>query len=49
MLTYALGRPISRSADKELIAEISNKVERNDHRMQALVQAIVASEAFRKK
>jgi len=49
MLTYALGRPISRATDRETIAEIVRKLERDDYRMQSLVKAIVASEAFRMK
>jgi hypothetical protein len=49
MLTYALGRPISRSVDQETIAGIIQKMAAEEYGMQSLVQAIVASEAFRMK
>jgi hypothetical protein len=49
MLTYALGRPVSRTVDRETIADIVRTVERDDCRMQSLIQAIVASGAFRMK
>jgi hypothetical protein len=55
MLTYALGRPISRAIDREMIREIIGKLEADKasgaekYRMQTLLQAIVASDAFRMK
>jgi hypothetical protein len=49
MLTYALGRSMSRSVDGAMIAAIVRKLEQDQYRMQSLVQAIVASEAFRTK
>jgi hypothetical protein len=49
MLTYALGRPASRSTDRELISGVVEKLKQDDYRIQSLVQAIVASEAFKTK
>lgn len=48
MLTYALGRSVG-ATDRQTVEGIIKKVERDDYRMQSLVQAIVASEAFRMK
>jgi len=48
MLTYALGRSVG-ATDEKTVAEIVKAVERDNYRMQSLVQAIVASEAFRMK
>lgn len=49
MLTYALSRPISRTMDRELIENIIHTASRDNYGLQSLVQAIVASEAFRRK
>jgi len=48
MLTYALGRSIG-ATDRQTIEEIVKRVERDNYRLQSLVQAVVASEAFRMK
>jgi mono/diheme cytochrome c family protein len=48
MLTYALGRSVG-AVDRELVDGVVNTLEHNDYRMQSLVQAVVASEAFRTK
>jgi hypothetical protein len=48
MLTYALGRSVG-ATDRQTIEGIVKTVERDNYRMQSLVQAIVASEAFRMK
>jgi len=48
MLTYALGRSVG-GTDRETIEGIVRAIERDNYRMQSLVQAIVASEAFRMK
>jgi hypothetical protein len=48
MLTYALGRSVG-ATDRQTIDEVVRIVERDDYRMQSLVQAVVASEAFRMK
>lgn len=49
MLTYALGRRAARSTDRDLIAGIVRELEEGNYRMQTLIQAVVASDAFRKK
>ena len=49
MLTYALGRPVLRTADRETIDHIVRTVEHDDCRIQSLIQAVVASDAFRMK
>ena len=48
MLTYALGRSVG-ATDRDTIEGIVRKLERDDYRMQSLVQAVVASAAFRMK
>ena len=48
MLTYALGRSVG-ATDRETVDGIVQTLERDDYRMQSLVQAVVASEAFRLK
>jgi mono/diheme cytochrome c family protein len=48
MLTYALGRSVG-AVDRELVDSVVGTLEQNDYRMQTLLQAIVASEAFRSK
>jgi len=48
MLTYALGRSVG-ATDRELVDGIVQELERDDYRMQSLLQAVVAGEAFRMK
>ena len=48
MLTYALGRSVG-ATDRETVDGIVKTLERDDYRMQSLIQAIVASEVFRMK
>ena len=48
MLTYALGRSVG-AIDRELVDGVVATLESDDYRMQSLVQAIVASDAFRTK
>ncbi len=48
MLTYALGRSVG-ATDRVLVDTIVGDLEHHDFRMQSLVQAVVASEAFRFK
>jgi hypothetical protein len=48
VLTYALGRSVG-ATDRDTVDEIVQKVERDDHRIQTLLQAVVSSEVFRKK
>jgi hypothetical protein len=48
MLTYALGRSVG-AADRELVDGVVRTLESDDYRIQSLVQAVVASEAFQKK
>jgi hypothetical protein len=48
MLTYALGRSVG-AADRELVDGVVGALEANDYRIQSLVEAVVASEAFQKK
>jgi hypothetical protein len=48
MLTYALGRSVG-ATDRELVDGVVRSLESNDFRIQSLVQAVVASEAFRMK
>jgi hypothetical protein len=46
LLAYALGRPVG-AADRELVNGILNDTAKEEHRLQAMIQAIVASRAFR--
>ena len=46
LLAYALGRPAG-AADRELVNGILESTAKEEHRLQAMVQAIVASRAFR--
>jgi hypothetical protein len=48
MLTYALGRSVG-ATDGPLIDGIVQQLERDEYRMQSLLQAVVDSEAFRMK
>ncbi|MEQ8789547.1 MAG: DUF1592 domain-containing protein [Pirellulaceae bacterium] len=48
LLTYALGRPVG-YVDRRTIDELTAALDENDYRLRSLVQAIVASEAFRTK
>jgi mono/diheme cytochrome c family protein len=48
LLTYALGRSVG-ATDREMVDGIVNQLERDQYRMQSLLQAVVASEAFRMK
>ncbi len=48
MLTYALCRPVG-ATDREMVDGIVKKLARDDYRMQSLVQAIIATEAFQMK
>ncbi len=48
MLTYALGRPVG-YADHGLVDGLVDTLKENDYRIQSLIQAIVASEAFQTK
>lgn len=48
MLTYALARPVG-YVDRKTVDELVVALEQNDYRMRSLVQAIVATEAFRTK
>ena len=48
MLTYALGRSVG-ATDREMVDCVVQQLERDQYRMQALLQAVVASEAFRMK
>src|SRR6185503_12213031 len=48
LLTYALGRPVG-YADRTVLDSCTDGLTKNDYRMQALIQAIVASEPFRTK
>jgi mono/diheme cytochrome c family protein len=45
MLTYALCRPVGYT-DHQLIDALAEELKKNDYRIQSLVRAIVASEAF---
>jgi mono/diheme cytochrome c family protein len=45
MLAYALGRPVG-AADQELVTGILTATASEEHRLQAMVQAIVATRAF---
>lgn len=45
MLAYALGRPVG-AADQELVGGILSAAAKDDNRLQALIQAIVATQAF---
>jgi hypothetical protein len=46
LLAYALGRPVG-ATDRELVNGILERTAKEDHRLQAMVQALVASRAFR--
>jgi Protein of unknown function (DUF1588)/Protein of unknown function (DUF1585) len=48
MLTYALCRPVGYT-DRQLVDSLTEELRRDDDRIQALVYAIVASEAFNSK
>jgi hypothetical protein len=48
LLTYALGRPVGFS-DRETIAQFVEVLQNNEYRIQPLIKAIVASEAFQTK
>jgi hypothetical protein len=48
MLTYALGRSVG-ATDREMVDRIVQQLQRDEYRMQSLLQAVVASEAFRMK
>ncbi len=46
LLAYSLGRPVG-AADRELVNGILEGTAKEEHRLQAMIQAIVASRAFR--
>ncbi|MGE3806735.1 MAG: DUF1585 domain-containing protein, partial [Gemmataceae bacterium] len=48
MLTYALGRPVGYT-DRQTVDRLVKALQDDKYRMQALLQAVVASEAFRRK
>ena len=48
MLTYALGRSVG-ATDRKTVDAIVEQLQRDDYRMQSLLQAVVAGEAFRMK
>ena len=48
LLTYALGRPVGYT-DHTLIDSLINTLKQDDYRIQSLIHAIVASEAFNSK
>ena len=48
LLAYALGRPVG-AADRELVNGILSAAAREEYRLQAMVQAIVATRAFQTK
>jgi hypothetical protein len=48
LLTYALGRSVG-ATDRETVDAIVEQLQRDDYRMQSLLQAVLASEAFRMK
>jgi hypothetical protein len=48
MLTYALGRPVG-VTDRETTEAIIKATERDDYRMQSLIQGVVSSQAFQTK
>jgi hypothetical protein len=48
LLAYALGRPVG-AADHELVNGILTCTAKEEYRLQAMVQAIVATRAFRTK
>ena len=48
MLTYALGRSVG-ATDRGMVDGIVQQLQRDEYRMQSLLQAVVASEAFRMK
>jgi hypothetical protein len=45
LLAYALGRPVG-AADRDLVTGILNEARKDDYRLQAMIQAIVATRAF---
>jgi hypothetical protein len=48
MLAYALGRPVG-AADQELVTGILASTAKEEHRLQAMIQAIVATKAFQSR
>ena len=48
MLTYALCRPVGYT-DHRLVDSLADELKMNDYRLHALIDAIVASEAFKTK
>jgi hypothetical protein len=48
MLTYALGRSVG-ATDRETVERVVQQLQRDEYRMQSLLQAVVATEAFRMK
>ena len=48
MLTYALGRSVG-ATDRQTVDQVIAALKRDDYRMQSLLQAIVATDAFRMK
>jgi hypothetical protein len=48
MLTYALGRSVG-ATDRQTVDEVIAALKRDDYRMQSLLQAVVATDAFRMK
>lgn len=48
LLTYALGRPVG-YVDRQTVDQLTASLTNNDYRIRSLLQAIVASEAFRTK
>jgi mono/diheme cytochrome c family protein len=48
LLTYALGRPVG-AVDEPALAQLTAELDRNGHRLQALIQAVVASRPFQTK
>ena len=48
LLTYALGRSVG-ATDRETVDAIVEQLQRDEYRMQSMLQAVVASEAFRMK
>jgi hypothetical protein len=48
LLAYALGRPVG-AADQELVNGILTETAKDEHRLQAIIQAIVTTRAFRSR
>ena len=48
LLTYALCRPVGYT-DHQLVDSLTEDLRRNDYRIQSVIYAIVASEAFKTK